>query len=614
MLTRKILFLIIPIFLLFAVLDFLVIDLMVSKKLERLETQEAIEDNQRVQDAIERELYHLLSLCVDWSSWDDTYQFMVDRNARYIDANLLIDTFMDNHFNIMLFIKPDGTVFWRRLYNPSEKVEISIPEFEFDQFPANHPIMSIDDNDRGSGLFHTDTGLILVVHAPILTSGSEGPLRGTLVLGRYFDPEYQEIMEAQTRRKFDVIKGSFNEITKRKRKDLCFVGDNYLFDKSDHNVLSVYNQLTTIDGVNYLIESLTPRDIIQEGRITIVILWVSLMAVGLLITVAMVFTIEFLVIQPIRQLKEYVLDVGQNDIQGTPLYPKRHDEIGFLAQEFDKNYKQLFETRSRLLESSYKSGLSEMASNFLHNLRNSLTPLMGEIQGIRMACRKIDFNKYSKAHRELKLDKMDPERRERIMEYLTLLDSHNLDYHEEILQLFNSMDNYRKNIEELMDTQSIWTSAKPVVETVRLSDMAKDIHDFLSPKIRSRINLAFQFNLEANQIVRSYRVSVLMIISRLLEYIAQSCVKDEKINIQMLVDRAEVKNKQVLQLKISIPPELIPDAEFASVFAFDKNQNKNQMRSELLWCSNTAAAIGAKLSISRMSDNNSYFHIQVPLM
>src|SRR4051812_18722373 len=45
--------------------------------------------------ALDRELDNLSSIDNDWAYWDDTYQFIQDRNQDYIDSNLTDDT-LDN--------------------------------------------------------------------------------------------------------------------------------------------------------------------------------------------------------------------------------------------------------------------------------------------------------------------------------------------------------------------------------------------------------------------------------------------------------------------------------------------------------------------------------------
>ena len=68
--------------------------------LEREETQK---DLQRSLGAIKREIYHLSSLCRDWSAWDDSYDFVESRSEDYIQSNLVLSSFSVNEFNTRLY-------------------------------------------------------------------------------------------------------------------------------------------------------------------------------------------------------------------------------------------------------------------------------------------------------------------------------------------------------------------------------------------------------------------------------------------------------------------------------------------------------------------------------
>jgi len=79
------------IFVLFAslgVADFFVQRFVIYPSFLELEHQEAGQNLQRIFHAIERETYHLESICRDWATWDDTYDFMTTRSETYKTSNL----------------------------------------------------------------------------------------------------------------------------------------------------------------------------------------------------------------------------------------------------------------------------------------------------------------------------------------------------------------------------------------------------------------------------------------------------------------------------------------------------------------------------------------------
>ncbi len=614
MLTRKFFLLIIPVLLLFALIDYVVVNHLVIGKFDRLERREAIKNGQRVLDAIERELHHLMSLCEDWSYWDDTFEFMVTHNQSYIESNLVPQTHIDNEINLFMLINTDGSVLLKKNVDLETLENIAVAEFDLNSYPPDHFLISRGKGDIQSGIVHTSAGLFLIAKAPILTSLKTGPYNGTMIMGRLFDGNYQDILCGQTRMRFSVNPGDIDQISSI-RENARHEGDNFVIDYNGPDTLNLLGRLDTINGVDYYIEASLNRDFMKEGRRTVTMLYISLMVVSIIILFVLMIGIQFLVIRPIKRLKEHALLIAHKQETCTRLYPNRKDEIGVLAQEFDQVFDRLFETRSRLLESSYKSGLAEMASNFLHNLRNSLTPLMGEIQGIRYACRNLDFEKYKKAHEELMREDLDPERRKKIREYLLLLDRQYFETMDDINLEFNTLDEYRQNIEKLLDTQSKWTSAKPVVEPMKQSEIGKEIQSFLSPSLRRKLTLSVHNEEKKDKTIRTYRVTLLMILSRLLEYIVESRMDSGDLRIVILTKRMVHDEKPILSIRVMMPQTMHPIEGSISVFAEGSTDTTKSLTNELIWCTNTASVIGAGLRIEQSEDGlTSYFLLQVPII
>ncbi|HPS94517.1 MAG TPA: CHASE4 domain-containing protein, partial [Deltaproteobacteria bacterium] len=66
-----------------------------------LEDRLAERDMNRCVAALEREIKLLDGFVHDWSSWDDSYRFVQDRNGDYIKANLLWQVFKDQKLNFI---------------------------------------------------------------------------------------------------------------------------------------------------------------------------------------------------------------------------------------------------------------------------------------------------------------------------------------------------------------------------------------------------------------------------------------------------------------------------------------------------------------------------------
>ncbi|MEM0202695.1 MAG: CHASE4 domain-containing protein [Archaeoglobaceae archaeon] len=132
------------------------------------------------------ELKSLETLCIDWAFWDDTYEFIEDRNERYIASNLVEDTFTNARINVMVFINKSGDVVFSKFYD-KEWNEKELPE------------IFLSPEIRGkTGFLKFDGEIILLASKPILpstpTSLEEG--RGYLVMGRILDENwFHEVSE-----------------------------------------------------------------------------------------------------------------------------------------------------------------------------------------------------------------------------------------------------------------------------------------------------------------------------------------------------------------------------------------------------------------------------------
>jgi len=156
-----------------------------------LESKTVSEHVGRVLNQFNQEYSNLEAVASDWSVWDDTYFFIENKNETYINNNLLYEIFQDIGINFMLFYDNLDTLVFSRVYDFQVKNETILPS----------SLYSYISNNKGSLLTHqslesTKTGIILcdiketpllISITPILHSNREGPIHGSLVMGRFLD-------------------------------------------------------------------------------------------------------------------------------------------------------------------------------------------------------------------------------------------------------------------------------------------------------------------------------------------------------------------------------------------------------------------------------------------
>ena len=83
------------------------------KDFARLERRDVVRDVKRLQSAVANELANLSDEAAEWAAWDDTYQFIQDRDRAYIRSNLS-DTLLANvRLNFVVFLNRD----WQVVYS-----------------------------------------------------------------------------------------------------------------------------------------------------------------------------------------------------------------------------------------------------------------------------------------------------------------------------------------------------------------------------------------------------------------------------------------------------------------------------------------------------------------
>lgn len=102
---------------LFAAAQYLASVQIVKKGFQELENEKVYTSLSSAQKLLQSELVNLNTLLVDWSSWDDTYQFVQDINSNYIESNLQIETFVDQSLTSIIIKNNDNKVVFSRSYD-----------------------------------------------------------------------------------------------------------------------------------------------------------------------------------------------------------------------------------------------------------------------------------------------------------------------------------------------------------------------------------------------------------------------------------------------------------------------------------------------------------------
>ena len=267
---------------------YLILHTVMHDKINILEDKYIIENVERTKKEIFKEIEVLDTIVMDWAVWDNSYQFMIDKNPDYIKANLSEDTLNNLKINIMLFIDNKGNLVHGEGYDLQKKENVPIDEALLKYIKDHSLLQNNDVKYRKSGIITLNgKDLILLSICPILTSAGEGPINGYIVLGANFtEKKIADIGEELN----SEIKLTFLKDFEYDRKFFDLKDDKIQIDAVSDQKIIGRAFLDDIDGKHLLLLSIEKnRDINNIGEAGIkATLWLLL---GLFFLFAIIITV-----------------------------------------------------------------------------------------------------------------------------------------------------------------------------------------------------------------------------------------------------------------------------------------------------------------------------------
>ena len=155
-----------------------------------LENEHVRQNVQRAVDALNEELAVLNRFAGDYAAWDDTCAYVQGNYPGYPKTNLTRSTFIELNLNLLVILDSGGTPLFARQFDPQLEREVPLsaglqPLLAAGSYLLRHP----EPMSSVSGIVLLPEAPMLIASRPIVTSEYQGPIRGTLIMGRYLDDQ-----------------------------------------------------------------------------------------------------------------------------------------------------------------------------------------------------------------------------------------------------------------------------------------------------------------------------------------------------------------------------------------------------------------------------------------
>lgn len=232
----------------------------------------------------------------DWSSWDDTYSFIANGNSQYIKSNMTAEQLALLEVDLALYVNSSGKIVYGTGFNRQTRRKTAVPAAITKQVADNNVLLR-QSSPRSSlaGIVTLPEGLMLISSRPILTSSGAGPVRGSLIFGRYVDEKITDKLDRATRLSLKIHKLD----SKKLPADFAAASKTLsrqeppLIKPLNNNFIAGYTLLKDIyDQPAAILRVNVPRTIYNQRQSSLRYLSLSILGVGLVFSAIMLPLLE----------------------------------------------------------------------------------------------------------------------------------------------------------------------------------------------------------------------------------------------------------------------------------------------------------------------------------
>lgn len=361
-------------FLIFVALH-LVANFIILPSFLSLEEKENKEKILQAKSTMEYTSARLAGKTCDWSSWDDTYNYVQTANESYLENNLLDSTFTNLQINLFVVINNNGSIICCKAVNLQNESEILISEESKAAILANSVIWNFSDAEQEtSGIILLDKPT-LIVSKPILTSLGEGPIQGALIFGVFLDDYEMEQLSIISILPLKVFSYSDIQNDTQLTQSLLSNDQAIAVKIAGPNLICSYALLRDLDlNPVVVIQVSQERYMYQQGLAVMNIFLIFAASLTVIFGFVLWIMLERNVTRPLNKLTSLVRDNPIDPTKLSEAIKSESYETTILAKAIKDAMTQRLET------------IGEMAGMVGHDLRNPLTGIKGAAYYLKKNC------------------------------------------------------------------------------------------------------------------------------------------------------------------------------------------------------------------------------------
>ena len=302
---------------------------------DRLEERHTKDHVERIRRTLFNDYTALDAFVFDWATWDDTYEFIKHPNEEYLASNLVDKTFVTPRLNLILFINAEHHVVFGKGFDLNEEQEVHVPQSLLVHLSAESPLFNYSAPQNGTtGILLLPEGPMLVASRPILTSDEQGPIRGSLLMGRYLNTAEIDRLAEITQHPLTMYRFDDPQLPSeiQQKRALLSKDTSIAVQPVNASTLAGYTLIDDIYGNPALVlQTEVTRDIYRFGQTSVRHFIIAFFVTSVLVGAATLFVLEKVVISRLAQLSERVNAIRTSNDLSTRVTIPGEDELSSLS-------------------------------------------------------------------------------------------------------------------------------------------------------------------------------------------------------------------------------------------------------------------------------------------
>jgi sensor domain CHASE-containing protein len=556
----------------------------------RLENVQINTNIVRVKKALDQIIYALSTFTVDWSHWNDAYDYIEGKNPQFVPNNMDIIAFANSNINLMMYLNKKGDILFGLGVDLEHKKQVAFPAgLDKYIYPGSILEHEVDFTHSKKGLISLPSGMMLIAASGTSYTDLSKPINGTFIAGRFFSSKLLQKLSDATSLTLTLYFPKDIESDKKIKE----IYEDALHNINHNNILlykkyaksytvlfDIYNQPIGMIGITI------PRDIYSIGVAAIHFYLGIFFISGILLAGILWFLLRSLVLNRLEYLNQKIKEINSKKDYTKHIEIKENDEISSVSKQFNNlmdtinesheelqkqvkkitlsekklestNQKLMSEINERrqieqknevlhkkLILAARQAGMADIASGVLHNvgnILNNVTTSVGvakELADSSGAKKLNDLNQLLEQHKNDMTDFLTKDQNgTKILDYFNLLAKSIVENNKMMTEEIYDLDQYIGHIKDVIVMQQSLTSIIGMTEQLKLSDVIEDALT-LNKSINENKNIKIICDFQFKENVMLDRVKLLHVMVNLIknaiESLMESARADKRIIIRVL--------------------------------------------------------------------------------